>query len=270
MIEVGIRGVGVWSNHFGNWAELCAGIESGKWPDTPTPTPSLLPPGIRRRAPLSVKMAVEVMQQACEMASMEPSQIATVYSSSFGDMTLTDRICRTLKDDPKLTSPTNFHNSVHNAATGYWTIATGAQRPANAISAFGPPPAVSLLEAASQAIFEETPVLLVFGEVQAPDPMSFTTSKQAPFAAATILAPYISGTIPLAKLKISLEQGRAEPIRDDRLPDGLGAEPDACLLTMLAALPNLRAGSKAATFRIGLSNSLQLRAAISLEAGAGA
>jgi len=32
------------------------------------------------------------------------------------------RMCKTLADDPLLLSPTRFHHSVHNAASGYWAI----------------------------------------------------------------------------------------------------------------------------------------------------
>ena len=260
MIKVDVLGVGVWSSRFGNWNDLCSGLAGGEWPEAPPPESSLLPPAIRRRAPLSVKMAADVMQQACEMARMEPTEMATVYSSSFGDMVLTDRICSTLNDDPRMTSPTHFHNSVHNAATGYWTIATGAQKPSNAVSAFGPPPVVCLLEAASQAVFEEMPVLLVSGEVEPPQPLGFTTSKQAPFAAAMILAADGSSVRPLAKMRISVEEGGAEPMSDDRLPDGLGEEPDACLLNVLAAIPDLSPDNPRACFSVSLSKALRLRA----------
>ena len=47
-------------------------------------------------------------------------------------------------------SPTRFHNSVHNAAAGYWTIGAGAMQPATAISAFDASFAQGLLEAMVQ------------------------------------------------------------------------------------------------------------------------
>lgn len=269
MIKVEVLGAGAWSTRIGSWGALCEGLDTGDWVEARSPTPSLLPPAIRRRAPLSVKIAIEAMQQACEMAGVEPGQMATIYSSGFGDMDLTDRICRTLSEDPKLTSPTHFHNSVHNAATGYWTIATGSQKPANAISAFGPPPAVSLLEAASQVVFEGTPVLLVSAEVRPPGPLHFTTAKRAPFSAAMILAPVAGGARPLVTLEMALQDGRAEHIRDDRLPDGLGEEPDAFLLNLLAAIQRLGRDKPSTGLTIGLSEGTRLQLHISSDGGTG-
>lgn len=268
MIKVEVLGAGAWSRHIQNRDQLRAGLEGGDWPEASPPAPSLLKPAIRRRAPLSVKMAVDVMQQACESSGFEPGRMAIVYSSSFGDMDLTDKICSTLNTDPAQTSPTHFHNSVHNAATGYWTIATGVQQPANAISACGQPPAVSLLDAAVQAIFENTPVLLVSGEVEPPGPLGFTTTKRAPFAAAMILAPVGFGERPLATLELSLEEGGTQPLQDDRLPDRLGSEPDACLLNLLTAIPC--AGEPAADLRIALSKTLHLAVKVISNGGANA
>ena len=36
---------------------------------------------------------------------------------------------------PTTLSPTRFHNSVHNAAAGYWSIATGCHQPYSALGA---------------------------------------------------------------------------------------------------------------------------------------
>ena len=264
MIEIEILGLGAWGRHFGSWSELSRGLNSGEWPDSSPLAPGLLPPAIRRRAPMSVKMAIEVMQQACTMANLEPAQLATVYSSSMGDMELTDRICRTLSEDPKLTSPTHFHNSVHNAATGYWTMATTVRRPATAISAFGHSTAISLLEAASQTVFEETPVLLVSGEVQAPMTLQFACPTQSPFAAALILAPPDSNAMPFANLNICLEDGEADTIRVKGLPNRLGEVPDACLLSALAALSSLDSDNRSTILRYAVSKSMHLRAEFSL------
>ena len=132
-----------------------------------------------------------------------------------------------------------------------------------------PPPAVSLLEAASQAVFEDIPVLLVSGEVQPPAPMGFTTSKQAPFSAAMILAPAGSGARPVATLEVALEEGRAEPMQDKRLPDGLGEEPDAFMLNLLATIPGLGPDNPSAAFQFGLSEGVKLRVNVFSDSGTG-
>ena len=72
----------------------------------------------------------------------------------------------TLADAPRMVSPTKFHNSVHNASTGYWSIATGSHFAANAISAYADTVAASLLEGAVQAVEEDLPVLVALGLVE--------------------------------------------------------------------------------------------------------
>ena len=61
-------------------------------------------------------------------------------------------------------------------------------------------------------------------------------------------------------MRISVEEGGAEPMRDHRLPDGLGEEPDACLLNVLAAIPDLSPDNPRACFSVSLSKALRLRA----------
>jgi 3-oxoacyl-(acyl-carrier-protein) synthase len=134
MTEVAIVGVGIWSEQFSNWDDFRAVLDGQEVMSDIALKPELIPPRERRRAPMAVKMAIEVMDQACRMAAVEPSEVASVFASGMGDMQITDYMCRTLATAPRAVSPTKFHNSVHNAATGYWSIATHSHSPANAIS----------------------------------------------------------------------------------------------------------------------------------------
>ena len=102
MAEFDITGVGVWSPHFSDWAAFCRGLETGVWSYGANLDPDVIPARERRRAPQSVKMAVEVMGQACRMAEMNPGELATVFSSAMGDMQITDTMCRTLAVHPEL------------------------------------------------------------------------------------------------------------------------------------------------------------------------
>ena len=51
---------------------------------------------------------------------------------------------------PHTISPTRFHNSVHNAAAGYWTIGAGCMQATTALSAYDATFAEGLLEALAQ------------------------------------------------------------------------------------------------------------------------
>ena len=125
------------------------------------PQPMLLPPNERRRAPDTVALALAVAQAACTNAGRDPALLPTVFASTYGDMAITDYMCGTLARAPTMLSPTRFHNSVHNAAAGYWSIATGCRQPYCALGAGAYTFAAGLFAAALQACADETDVLLV-------------------------------------------------------------------------------------------------------------
>src|SRR5690606_42059827 len=62
-------------------------------------------------------------------------------------LAITDYMAATLASDPRSISRTRFHNSVHNAAAGYWTIGAGCTAAATAVSAGPASFAQGLLEA---------------------------------------------------------------------------------------------------------------------------
>jgi hypothetical protein len=95
--------------------------------------PVLLPPAERRRASRLVKAALGVGLEAINHAGADAAALATVFTSSSGDGHNCHALCETLASDDRQVSPTRFHNSVHNAAAGYWGIATGAMAPSQVL-----------------------------------------------------------------------------------------------------------------------------------------
>ena len=210
MTELEIAGLGIWNPNFSNWTEFTNGINTGVWPSGKVLQPALIPARERRRAPQSVKLAIEVMSQACEMASIDPAQTATVFSSAMGDMQITDYLCRTLATAPGSVSPTRFHNSVHNATTGYWSIASGSHGATNAVSAYGYTAPMAFLEAAIQSLEERTPVLLVTQEMAAPETLHHSCPSDQPFSAAMLLAPPGTCSNPVASVGFKVSQKPGE------------------------------------------------------------
>jgi len=173
------------------------------------PAPALLPSAERRRAPDTVAVSLEVAAQACEMSGRSPKTLASVFASTHGDLAVSDAICATLAKAPALTSPTRFHNSVHNAAAGYWTIGTGCMKPYTSISAHYYTFGQGLLEAASQALCERAPVLFVAFDIEARGPVGTMQPSTGVFAAALVLAPEPGGR---AVCRLCLEVApRSEP-----------------------------------------------------------
>ncbi|WP_058835833.1 beta-ketoacyl synthase chain length factor [Luteimonas abyssi] len=159
-----IAGVGFWASGLPGWAAAQAAAEGAPAvSDAPKrPAPSLLAANERRRAPESVVVAIEVAQAACRAADRDPATLPSIFVSTCGDFAITDAMCTTLANDPLDVSPTRFHNSVHNAAAGYWTIGTGCTRTTTALAAGPGSFAQGLLEALVQlATGDDDAVLLV-------------------------------------------------------------------------------------------------------------
>jgi hypothetical protein len=190
-----IDGIALWAPRMPGWEEASAILRGEQAPPAEParrPSPALLPPTERRRAPDTVAISMEVAARACEAAGVVPAHTASVFASTHGDLAISDYMCDTLAKTPTLTSPTKFHNSVHNAAAGYWTIATGCYEPYTALSAFGYTFAQGLLEVLVQAETSGAPVLYVAYDIEAKGPMTTVVSSRSMLGAALVISPALS------------------------------------------------------------------------------
>ena len=121
------------------------------------------------------------------MEQREPGTLPSVFASTHGDLAITDYMCETLASTPELLSPIRFHNSVHNAAAGYWAIATGNMRPYTAISAGRYSFGNGLLEALVQAQSDNESVLLVAYDIAARGPLANVVSSTGRLGCALVL-----------------------------------------------------------------------------------
>lgn len=184
-----VEGVGYWSRGLPDWNAARAYALGGEAvdPAPERPSPQLLPANERRRAPETVAVALEVCAAACAAAGRDPAALSSVFASSHGDMAITDYMCATLASDPRAISPTRFHNSVHNAAAGYWTIGVGALRPATALSALEASFAQGLVEALAQLAAGEAAVLLAGYDGAGCGPLGEVAPSQGLLGAALVL-----------------------------------------------------------------------------------
>jgi len=237
MIEFAICGIGAWGKGFSCWGELLEGLGEGGWREDTRLQPELIPARERRRAPLFVKMAVEVMDQACSAAQADPSSLATVFATAMSDMETSDYMCRTLAESPRLVSPTRFHNSVNNAPSGYWSIATGSHAPANAACSYQYSAPMALLEAAAQVAAENRMVLLCVQDEAAPLALEHVSGAREPLALALLIAPPGACSHELARCRLDLQRGAADwPALPPALNRKLGENPSAGLLPVALAV----------------------------------
>ncbi len=185
-----VEGIGFWGSGLPGWDATCAWLRSGSEPQAAParPSPTVLAANERRRAPATVAVALEAALAACEAADRAPAILPSVFASTHGEMSITDYMCATLASEPLALSPTRFHNSVHNAAAGYWTIGTGAHAPATALSAGRGSFAQGLLEAMAQLAAGSEAVLLVACDGPACGPLAEVIPSDGLLGVALVLA----------------------------------------------------------------------------------
>ncbi len=226
-LEVAIAGIGMCAPGLPDWNSARVLLADTRAPADAAPirpAPNLLAPNERRRAPESVLLALAVAEQACAMAGSDPRELPNVFASSYGDLAINDYLCALLARAPKELSPTKFHNSVHNAAAGYWTIASGCMASSSALSAGADTFAAGLLEAALLAVTESTPVLFAAFDVAAIGPLADVVTTTAPFGVAFVLTPQRAPDLPRLNLRSAMPAA----------PELASVPPDPCRLCMRA------------------------------------
>ncbi|MFC3095377.1 hypothetical protein DRW07_16075 [Alteromonas sediminis] len=189
-----VAGVGAWGANFENWHDLQALLCGQPLPDKPQkgPKPAIIPANERRRAPLPVRLAVESSWQAVQHAQVEPASLTNVFVSGLGDTDLTDYMCKVLASENKELSPTKFHNSVHNAAAGYWTISTNTMTAANSVAGYQESVSLALFEAMVQCEAEGVPMLVTFYDAPVSEVLKPLLENTHAFAFSLVLFPSVS------------------------------------------------------------------------------
>lgn len=256
-LQATIEGVGFWADGLPGWAAACAYARDGARPaEAPArPSPQLLPPNERRRAPETVAVALEVAVAACAAAGREAAALSSVFVSTHGDLAITDYMCATLARDPRSLSPIRFHNSVHNAAAGYWTIGTGAMQPATALSAGEASFAQGLLEALVQLDSGDEAVLLVAYDGAATGPLATMTPSIGLLGGALVLARH--PRTGAATLQATFADGDAGSAAGPLARHAAGN----AMAPMLPLFDILATGQGSATLHAGPGRVLQIRIA---------
>lgn len=129
-------------------------------------SPSFLPANERRRTTPTIKLALKTAEEALnnyqKSTSTPVKNLPTIFVSKDGDTMISAKMCEATSEEEPLISPTQFHNSVHNAPAGYWMIGQQKTSAASAISAGNEAIANGLLEAFLQSEEVKKPVLIVF------------------------------------------------------------------------------------------------------------
>lgn len=243
-LTVLIEGIGLLGPGLEGWTGAAV-ILAGRSPyirqPTVVPVPDGLPPAERRRIGLIVKLAVTVGMQATKRAGVDPASLPAVFASSGGDGQNCHEICQVLANDEKLISPTRFHNSVHNAPAGYWSIATRSKAASNAVCAFDWSFSAGLLEAVTQVVVDETRVLLVAYDAGYPQPLFAKRPIPEAFGVAFVFAPVAAGG-GLSRLTLQVADAPADRMADGELEAIRASVPAARALPLLRQLATRQPG----------------------------
>ena len=259
-LTVWLDGIGVVAPGLTGWpatADVLAGAAEYQSAPTVLAPPALLPPAERRRASRLVKAALGVGLEAVNHAGADAAALATVFTSSSGDGHNCHALCETLASDDRQVSPTRFHNSVHNAAAGYWGIATGAMAPSQVLCAYDAGFAAGLLEAMAQALTAATPILLISYDAEYPEPIFATRPVPDAGGVALLLAPARSERS-VAALKVSLGGTPSTPMALPALEQLRLAIPAMRSLPMLELLARRQAGTVSLDYLVPLQMQVEV------------
>jgi len=235
-----VEGVGLTGPGLSNWQAsraMLAGSEAYRSGPTSVAASPLLPAVERRRAGMPVRLALAAGLEAIEAAGRDAAALPTVFTSSSGDCDNVHAMCESLATPDRQVSPTRFHNSVHNAAAGYWSIATQCRAPSTSLCGRDASFGAGLLDAVSQVAVERAAVVLIAYDHPYPAPLHAVRPISAAFGAALVLAPQ-AGANAIAGLDVEVEPrtAAATPMPDPALESLRAGVPAARCLPLLAAL----------------------------------
>ena len=190
-----VEGIGVIAPGLRTW-EQTRSVLRGELPYQSAPVapqPALLPPNERRRAPLAVLLALDAAGQATTASGISAAHLPSVFASADADMNVIHRISAALAEPARQVSPTDFHNSVHNAAAGYWGIAAQAQPSATTLAANDVTAVAGIREAFAMLATDDHAVLLVLYDVPPPVPLYEKRPIETPCGIALVLSRDKSG-----------------------------------------------------------------------------
>ena len=211
---------------------------------TPPPAPSLLAANERRRTGLPTRLAFAVCEEATRMSGLPGGSMPGVFASANGEGTVVHGLLEDLATAAPQLSPTAFHNSVHNAAAGYWSIGAGCLHPITCIACHDWTFAAGLMQSFASCVVSGEPMLFCVYDAPVPPPLGNGRATAAPFAAAFVLSPQARDGA-LGRLHLSYEPGAAAI--EDALPQGAalrelaGSSAAARSLRLLEALATQRA-----------------------------
>jgi hypothetical protein len=190
MLGFALYSAGVLAPGVSSLAELLTLFRTGKSSvvePQALPVPQMLPANERRRASQAVRLVLACAEQAMLNSPYTPEQLRCVFTSDEGSGEVCQQMLEALATTAQV-SPLVFPNSVHNAPSGYFSIAYQNRQPAVSVSMGYDSFAGGLLCAVTDAASSGQPVLFVAYDLPLPEPMRSLLPIQYATASAWIIA----------------------------------------------------------------------------------
>ncbi|MCL1138039.1 beta-ketoacyl synthase chain length factor [Shewanella pneumatophori] len=224
-LKFSILSWGAWSPHYQQASEWL------NWPDRASDDPALKPavpklahiPAMqRRRLSKLTKIILEAVHQCAPN-----EQCRSIFASQHGEINRTISLLNDIVDGAPL-SPTGFSQSVHNTASGIFSIFSHNRAASTSIAAGNNTFSQAFIEAFAQLHANPEPLLLVYADEPVPQVYSqFASQPEWPIAIAFVLAPADYQQDALATIKLTpaaLAGNNAEQLNYGELLASLAAK----------------------------------------------
>lgn len=197
---------------------------------------SLMPPGGRhgRRASAFERLALDAAAEACARWADDAAMLMSVFATHSGDAPAVDRLLDSVILPLPAVSPMTFLQSVTCTLAGSWTSRHTNHAASSTVTAGPFTPGAALLEAASVAVAEQRPCLLVVVEVPPPSPLGMPWHVTVPCAIAAVLSPISACSAGAAIELVVTADGAGSPCVD---ASALRTALEAHTPTMMAVSP---------------------------------
>jgi len=231
--EVAVLGCGAFVSGFTGLPGFARGEPTA---DRESPRAALVPLRQRRRASLLSKAFADAYGEVLETAGLEPTAVASVFGSALGEASTMIHLLDQMWLEAGALSPMRFATSVHNAASGMISIATGNRGITTSLGADFDTPGMALLEGMGIALSERMPVIICCADEAPPEGLVKGSGKggwDLLSVAIAIGAPDVSQS-PLAVLSgVAIEEATLPPAV---IAEGLVANPIVGLLDLALAI----------------------------------
>lgn len=256
--KVAVLGVGAFVPGYAGLSEL---LRDERSEEHTTPVAELVPLRQRRRASLLSRAFADAYLGALERAALAPDGVASVFGSALGEASTMIQLLDQMWGEGESLSPMRFTTSVHNAASGMVSIATGNRGVTTSLGADFDTPAMALLEGMGMVLSAGTPVIVCCADEAPPEGLVTAQGGWDLLAAAIAIGPADSAPSERPRLAHVAIEPPSQPA--PRIRESVARNPAAGLIDLGLAIESGASG------RIALDRGLGRGFSVALEGAEG-